>query len=86
MNSSTLPPLDLQRFQAFLYKKGHGAKKKAATPQQTKEARQQRTEGRRRLRWPNSTAEIRGYSIDSKGQRYAVYSNGRLEKVPAVSE
>jgi len=81
---NTLPPLDLQRFQAFLAKKGHGAIKKGLNAKQTKAARARRLEDG--LAWPNCTAEIKGYSIDSKGQRYAVYTNGRLERVPAVSE
>ncbi len=77
--------LDLQRFQALLFKKGHGSVKRGLNSQQSKAARARRLEmARHGLAWPNCTAEIRGYSIDSKGQRYAVYTNGRLERVPSV--
>ena len=82
--NTDLPPLDLQRFQAFLYKKGYGARKRAATPQKIKQARAARMATRSALKWPNSTAEIKGYSVDSSGQRYAQYSNGRLERMPVV--
>ena len=79
--------LDLQRFQAFLSKKGHGAVKKGLNAKQSKAARARRLKMKGHgLAWPNCTAVIRGYSIDSKGQRYAVYTNGRLERVPSVSE
>lgn len=82
-----LPPVDLQRFQSFLVKKGHGAVKRGLNASQTKAARARRVEMKAHgLAWPNCTAEIKGYSIDSKGQRYAIYTNGRLVRVPAVSE
>lgn len=82
-----LPPIDLQRFQSFLLKKGHGARKKGLNSKQTKAARARRVEmNAHGLAWPNCTAEIKGYSSDSKGQRYAIYTNGRLVRVPAVIE
>ena len=79
--------LDLQGFQSFLVRKGHGGVKRGLNASQTKAARARRVEMKALgLAWPNCTAEIKGYSMDSKGQRYAVYTNGRLVRVPAVSE
>ena len=84
MTPDKMPPVDLQRFQAFLAKKGHGGVRKGLTSAQTKAARARRLELMAHgLAWPNCTAEIKGYSVDSKGQKYAVYSNGRLVKVTA---
>lgn len=74
--------MNLQGFQTFLVRKGYGSVKAGPSAAIKRAARAARLKQREALRWPNCTSEVKAYVTDSRGQRYAQYSNGRLVKVP----
>jgi len=72
-------PINLQKFQSFLQKKGYG-RSKVPNRAQVRADRELRLaiKAEEGLRRPNSTAEVKSSYTDSKGHVYDRYANGRV--------